>query len=146
MIEALGRSRWFMLMPWLLAVAVSLCLPILFNLVGSTDPLLHLTVRLTNLADAVSQPATGFWNPVNNNVEITNGEASTLLFQVFCGPVAAVSFPTRVGILYECQASDDGMKSWMGSQMRVVGTGTPVTLYDSPYRPKRSYRVKESNL
>lgn len=105
----------------------------------------RLSVSLTNLPDAASQPITGDWNPETHELILNSGGGSGM-FAIYCGWTVAITFPTQSNHTYGCEASDDSLRTWLSSSLRVIGTGHPVTLYDSPTHPQRAYRVRENSL
>src|SRR5260221_1075703 len=57
--------------------------------------------------------------------------------------VIGVSFLTVTGKLYECQASDDGSKTWLGDG-KIVGDGLRHTNLQNMFSHSRLFRVSET--
>lgn len=104
--------------------------------------ILKLRISIVYLPQATSQPISGLWSPKENKLIFSSIEQSGLVYVFDCGYVIGVTFPTRTNYTYVCEASDNGMKTWLGSSLLVLGSGEEVTLYDN-IKSKRFYRVRE---
>lgn len=109
-----------------LAGSALLIFCVLVSAFGQPAPAARLAVARVELSEATAQPLTGWWNPRTG--EVSDERAKN--FAVFCGPAWAITFATASNATYECHVTPDFI-DWRPISAAVIGTGQPVTLYDT---------------
>lgn len=122
----------------------------------TTDPNLRLTISYTNFTNAIPWPVTAsipsgagsFHTWWSNGVQVTTNvnqfvwTTNSVGVSVICGPAVMIKYPTQVGKIYKCQASDDAKATWQDGYP-VVGTGGFIVNYEAVIKTNRIYRVVE---
>ncbi len=99
----------------------------------TTNVNLRLSISITNYTTPL---VIGLTLKDTNNVYIAGAT------NVVSGKGVIVKFPTEVGKVYKCQATDDAKQTWIDGPL-VVGNGMKHIVYESAIKPSRIYRVME---